>query len=251
MTVENKIDYDIYDILLNERQFELRPQKTISSRRLHNWRKIGLLEDNREFSGSGNVNYFSPVDLVWISIIIDLKNLQVAGEKIKNAQKGLFTPVKAGNNKMYPALQYFMTHIFETNTAVYMILNDTQELLILDDKQYFKNLKQGIIENHICIYLNKQIRDTLHDIYTYPDFKDFKGLSSKEIQVLNIIRSKAYKYIKITSSNGEMTRLEGTQRINKEKSLAKILKSGDYQDLEIKQHSGKVVWIDRTVRKKL
>ncbi len=252
MTATKKVDYEIYDILLNERQFELRPQRGVSSRKLNGWIKTGLLEDSRAFPGSGNVHYFSPLELVWLGIIIDLKKLQVSGKKIRNAKKGLFTPFKAGNNKHYPALQYYMTYIFEVNTAVYIVLNDKDELYVVNDKEYFTKIKRGHIQNHICIYLNKQIKDALHDVYTYPDFKDFEGLNPKEIKVLNIIRSKVYKYIKITTSKGEMTRLEGVQEMKKnENSLAKLLKSGDYQDFEVKQHNGDVVLITRTVKKKL
>ncbi len=250
---QQKIDYDTFSLLLNERHFGMKRIKGVSRRTLTHWRKLDHLIDHREHIISGKPNFFSPIDLVWISIIADLREMSIEHSKIKGAKLGLFTPIKASNSKEYPAIEYYTMEVLQMNVAIYIILTSTNELHILNDLVYVDKLRSGEIENHTAISLNKQIKDTLTDIYKTPNFSEYNGLTTEEIQAIEIIRNKTFKYINITKENekGEIIRLEGTEQILEESKITDLLKKGAYQNLEIKQHNGKVVCINRTIRKKL
>ncbi|WP_025741948.1 hypothetical protein [Aquimarina pacifica] len=243
------MDVATYHVLLNEKLFQVKHNKNITIRALHSWRANGLLEDSRQDTGSGNRNYFSAIDLVWVSTIADMRDMKVERTRIQQLREGIFRSMDIGHSEKYPAIEYYMMHIFEWNIPIFMLLTDKNEVLLLDDKAYFDRLASGELQNHICISLNKQIKDTLHEIYLPPDFREFSGLTDQEKQVLFTLRAKRFKYVNITLTNGEIRRLEGTEEVPLEMDIGNLLKQGNYQNIEIKQHNGKVMCINRTLRK--
>ena len=60
-----------------------------------------------------------------------------------------------------------------------------------------------------------------------------------------------FQTIKIVRRNGEIDRLEGTEKGSPGKRMIDILNQGDYQNIEVKQENGKVVCIHRTVKRKI
>lgn len=79
----------------------------------------------------------------------------------------------------------------------------------------------------------------------------FAGLSSVEIQVLEMIRSKRFLSIKLIIKNGEVDVIEGLERLQTGKRIIDMLKQHDFQNLEIKQSNGKIVCVNRMFRKKI
>ncbi len=77
------------------------------------------------------------------------------------------------------------------------------------------------------------------------------GLSLSEIQVLEMIRNKRFLSIKLIIKNGEVDVIEGLERIHTEDRIIDILKQHDFQNLEIKQSNGKIVCVNRILRKKI
>ncbi len=77
------------------------------------------------------------------------------------------------------------------------------------------------------------------------------GLSSSEIQVLEMIRNKRFLSIKLIIKNGEVDVIEGLERLDTEARIIDALKQHDFQNLEIKQSHGKIVCVNRTFRKKV
>ncbi|TCL62664.1 hypothetical protein EV196_11261 [Mariniflexile fucanivorans] len=77
------------------------------------------------------------------------------------------------------------------------------------------------------------------------------GLSSSEIQVLEMIRNKRFLSIKLIIKNGEVDAIEGLERINTGERIIDVLKQHDYQNLEIKQSNGKIVCVNRIFKKKI
>ncbi len=247
----NNIDYDTFSLLLNEKQFKLKQVENVSARALTHWRQRGLLEDHSKTFVSGKTVFFSALEIVWISIISDLRDMGVETSSIAKIRVGLFSNIKAANKKEYPALLYYMLEIIERNVSIYIVLTDKNDILMLNDLVYHAELKAGTIENHIAVSLNKQIRESLEEIAAIPNSSEFTGLSMEEIQVLQIVRNKTFKYITITKKDGNITKLESIEQITDKPRIEDILKAGDYQNLEIKQHNGKVVCINRTLRKKI
>jgi hypothetical protein len=79
----------------------------------------------------------------------------------------------------------------------------------------------------------------------------FAGLSSAEIQVLEMIRNKRFLSIKLIIKNGEVDVIEGLERLRTGERIIDMLKQHDFQNLEIKQSNGKIVCVNRIFRKKI
>ena len=77
------------------------------------------------------------------------------------------------------------------------------------------------------------------------------GLSSSEIQVLEMMRSKRFLSIKLIIKNGEIDVIEGLERIHTGKRIVDVLRQHDFQNIEIKQSNGKIVCVNRVFRKKI
>ena len=83
------------------------------------------------------------------------------------------------------------------------------------------------------------------------DKLESSGLSSSEIQVLEMIRNKRFLSIKLIIKNGEVDTIEGLERIHTGERIVDVLKQHDFQNLEIKQSNGKIVCVNRVFRKKI
>jgi len=77
------------------------------------------------------------------------------------------------------------------------------------------------------------------------------GLSSSEIEVLQMIRNKRFLSIKLIIKNGEVDVIEGLERLRTGERIIDMLKQHDFQNLEIKQSNGKIVCVNRIFRKKI
>lgn len=77
------------------------------------------------------------------------------------------------------------------------------------------------------------------------------GLSSTEIQVLEMIRNRRFLSIKLIIKNGEVDVIEGLERIHTGERIIDVLKQHDFQNLEIKQSNGKIVCVNRIFKKKI
>lgn len=76
-------------------------------------------------------------------------------------------------------------------------------------------------------------------------------LSPSEIQVLEMIRNRRFLSIKLIIKNGEVDVIEGLERLDTGERIIDVLKQHDFQNLEIKQSHGKIVCVNRTIRKKI
>jgi hypothetical protein len=77
------------------------------------------------------------------------------------------------------------------------------------------------------------------------------GLSPSEIQVLEMIRKRRFLSIKLIIKNGEVDVIEGLERLDTGERIIDVMKQHDFQNLEIKQSHGKIVCVNRTIRKKI
>ncbi|WP_155837843.1 MerR family transcriptional regulator [Aquimarina muelleri] len=246
-----KEDFTKHSEAINELLFEAKAMKGIHRMTLHTWRTEGVLEDKRDPEATTKWSYYSPLDVVWISILNELKKLRFTHAEMKAFKEVLFEKIKAEDNNEYPALEYYTLRVLLYNQPIYIIITYATEMdaiWILDEKDYFSKLASGEIENHTAILLHKAVKSNLESVYQHPDFSDLAGLNKEEIQILQILRNKNFRTIKILKRNGEMDGIEGTERIEDVERIEKLLKEGEYQNIEIKQQNGKIVSAHRTIR---
>ncbi|WP_027395043.1 MerR family transcriptional regulator [Aquimarina latercula] len=245
------IDFKPHSNALNQMIFEAKDLHGVSARTLHSWRQSGVLDDKRDPDALRRWNYFSPIDIVWIGILKEMKQLRLTHTEMIACKEILFEKIKAEDNQEYPALEYYSILILLYDQPVFIVISYNEgidEVWMLDEKDYFLKLRSGEIENHTALSLHKAVKINLHPVYNLPEFSQTAGLTQEETKALEIIRSRAFRNIKITKRDGEISIIESTERIEDADDIARLLTEGKYQNIEIKQINGKIASAHRTTR---
>ena len=248
----NNNDFSVKSKVLNESLFEVKDLNGISRKELYDWRKSGVLEDKRDSEATNKWVYFSPLDVVWIGIVSEMKKFKFSHVEMIACKEALFKDIKAEDGKLHPALEYYLHQILTFDLPIFLIYsyNDDglESIWMMDDKDYFSKLTSGKIENHTSFLINKIIEKHLNPIYTLPNFDNLASLTNEEIKVLQIIRNGSYRHIKINKRDDSITTVEGIQRIEDVGYIEQLLKDGNYKSIEIKRQNGKIVSAYRTIR---
>ena len=223
----------------------------ISNRVIRNWQQEGLID---EFRGDkAQWRKFSLIEVLWISIIGELRNIGFNIPLLKKVKEQLFLL----SGKDFPVqhkLSVFEQHIIEVIVfyePAFLLIDKDGQVNIYSDETYFESLKKGDLHFHQVISLNQLVKDTFPELFSMPKFKEFPSLSPKEVELISIVRSNNYQSIKIKKKNGELDMIEGVERIDVERKLIDLLNDGDYQNIELRQENGKIVNVSRTIKRKL
>ncbi|WP_298546222.1 hypothetical protein [uncultured Aquimarina sp.] len=244
-------DFTAHSQALNELIFESKAMIGINRMTLHTWRLKGILDDKRDPESVNRYNYYSALDVILISVLNEMKSLRFSHVETKACKDAILAPIVAKDGKEYPALEYYSFLVLLYNQPVYIVITynkGMESVWMLDEKDYFAKLRSGDIENHTTICLHKAIKTNLEPVYNIPDFCKLAGLTDDELKVIEIIRAKEYKTIRVLKKNGEMDCVEGTERIEDAQRIEKMLRDGDYRNIEVKQNNNKVTVAHRLVR---
>ena len=247
----NQEDFSKHSQALNELIFETKAMIGVNRMTLHTWRLKGVLDDNRNPEVKDRYNYYSAMDVILIGVLHHMKRFSFSFAELKGCKDALLAPVEATDGNQYPALEFYSFLVLLYNQPIFIIITynkDIENVWMLDEKDYFAKLKSGDIEDHIAICLHKVIKTNLDPVYNIPEFCKLAGLTDDELKVIEVIRAKEYKTIRILKKNGEMDCVEGTERTQDEERIQRLLEHGDYQNIEVKRHNGKVVSAHRIVR---
>ncbi|WP_271769087.1 MerR family transcriptional regulator [Aquimarina algiphila] len=247
----NKEDFTPHSEALNELIFESKAMVGINRMTLHTWRLKGILDDKRDTNSTNRYNYYSALDVILIGLLNEMKSLRFSHAEMKACKEAILAPILAKDGKEYPALEYYTFLVLLYNQPIYTIITynkGIEGVWMLDEKDYFSKLKSGEIENHTALSLHKAIKINLDPVYNIPEFCKLAGLTDDELKVIEIIRMKEYKTIRVLKKNGKMDCVEGTERIEDAERIEKMLRNGDYQNIEIKQNNDKITVAHRLVR---
>lgn len=242
-------NYQKISELLNEKRY---PNKFIIEVRkalLTKWQELGLIEDRR--NNQKNWSKYSLVEILWMSIIRELREFGLSNPKLSTVKNYLFndfsyTKEDSTTNNITMATIDVVAYA----SPVFLVVSNNGKCVLIRDYEYLSAIQYGELPNHTSISLNSQIKDHISVLYDEPDYEAFTGLSRDELQVLLILRSENYQSVKVTKKDGVIDIIEGTERINEKDKLIDILKQYDYQNIEIKQVNGRVVLMNRTVKTK-
>ncbi len=240
-------DYSKLLRLLNEKEYANKYIINAERRMITHWQDIGLFEDQRHTDSGWKK--FSLIDILWMGIIIEYRNLGFANERIKLVRKFLFENTTI-EGKSISRLEYSAVQVLAFAKALYLITDVAGNIYLADDYEYVKLLQEGKVTNQIVLSFNQVVKENISVLFSEPNFNAFAGLNKDEIQVMLILRSESYQSVQVTKKNGEIDMIEGTERISEKDRIIDILKQHEYQNIEIKQANGKVVLISRTVKQK-
>jgi DNA-binding transcriptional MerR regulator len=223
--------------------------KGIPRSSLSRWQDEGLLDVNNE--DNPKWRKFNLINLLWISIIEELRTFGFSLSNIKNVKEQLFASITLEDQQQYPLIEHSIMEALVYAIPSFLIIDKQGESTILDDKEYIGLLQAEKIVNHIVISINQSIKDNILHLYSKPIYTKSTVLSKQELKVLSAVREKNFQSIKIKKKSGEIDMIEGFETINTEQKIVDLLKSGKYQNIEVKQENGKIVCINRKMKIKM
>lgn len=239
----NKQDFTEHSAALNELIFENKAMLGINRMTLHTWRLKGILDDKRDPNDTNKYNFYSALDVILIGILDQMKRLRFSHAEMKACKESILKPITAEDGKEYPALEYYSFRVMLYDQPIFIVVSyekNIEAVWMLDEKDYFTKLRSGEIENHTTICLHKIVKTNLKPVYNIPEFCKLAGLTDDELKVIEIIRMKKYKTIRVLKRNGEMDCVEGTEKIEDAERIEKMLRNGDYRNIEVKQNNDKI-----------
>ena len=243
-------DFSNLSQLLNQKQFAIKYLNGVPRLSVTNWQRDGILD--KPISKDLKWRKFSLVDILWISIIAELRAFGYSIPNILKVKNQLFSIATLENNQEIPLLEHCLVEIITYGVPKCLVLTkDANFIQITDDVEYAEFIQSENFQSHILLNLNHSIKENINPLYQKPELQLFAILSPQEQEVISIIRKKSYQSIKITKKNGDIDLIEGVQRIDTTQKIVDLLKEGEFQNIEVKQSNGKIVCINRTIKKKI
>lgn len=232
---------------LNEQRYTI-GDEAISSRVLKHWHDIKIVEDNRP-KGKG-WRKFSLSEVVWISIVSQLRNFGLDLNKIKQVKKYLDTFNSIENQSKCPLLDFYISHCITSTMPIKLLVFETGEALLARQtaidtavqydfiKDDYISIDLGRLINTIfkakkieTDYLNYALSDIVKEVQDGVYFEDVKSITINVQDNRNILLTKEH----IKESRDEIKALLKITGDYYEESLIRKGKHKHYKLLEKKK----------------
>lgn len=147
--------------------------------------------------------------------------------------------------------------VTESTSEVSLLEQRIIDLLVLNQNPLLRINKHGELvesfsgEGTILFDLRQIINETFPGLPINFDADTLKLVSRAEQKTLELLRNENFHSVKVIKRGGKLDRAESQQHVNTSKRVIDIMKDAEFQDIEIKQESGKAVHINRVVKTKL
>lgn len=231
---------------LNEKKHRLE-SGNVSYRILNHWEQKGLLSSNRP-EGKGWRKY-SVIDVIWVHIITRLREFGYPLEKIYLVKE--FLSISPNPNKPFPLLEFYIASAYaKVPSFLAVFANGEAHPCKLSE---FENSRSfGFVKGDaLLISINEILQKLNPGKDMRPDYSRNYELSSEEVSLIVAIRLNNWSEIRIRGKQGKINMIERTEDVDPDTRIIEILRSGDYQTIDVKQEDGKVVSVKRTIKKKM
>lgn len=195
----------------------------------------------------------SMVEVIWLTCVSYMIDFGLPGDQIKEINQRVILDKEEGANK-YPLIQYFLFGAIAGHLPVFFMIYTDGRFKLVSDEDYLDQCQADGSSNHLIISINQALKDTFPDLFTVdPIYVTAHKTSLKhgEWELIKELRSGNYQSIKVRMKGNEIDLLEGVERLEVNKRLVDILKLDDFQNIDLRQENGRVVSIQRTLKKKL
>lgn len=147
---------------LNRRQYSIN-EPSVTPRVLHHWYQVGIISDRRT-NGKG-WSKFSFAELVWIKLIIRLREFGLSLDKIKKAKEDLIKYAVEDTYSMFPLLDFYLLYARSYKHSVDLRIFEDGHLLIGREAE-LKNTHhhQKYAKDFITINLNEVIKEVIRKV---------------------------------------------------------------------------------------
>lgn len=213
-----------------------------SYRAVNNWKKNNLFYFVQ--SDTTWVKY-SPLDVIWIQIISELRTFGVSLDNIKKVRNALIY----NENGFNPFFEFYVAAaIVSKKDVIIWVLSDFQSHIgtrtEIESTQSFYRPASSI---HIS--LNEVLSRVFPNADFKPQARNITQLNEEELNLLFEIRMGGFDSIQIKLRDGKISRIDKTHYVP-EKKLFKLLNSKEYDTITVHRENGNVVSVSQTIKKK-
>ena len=238
----NSMAKAILDII-KEPVFRVNDISDISYRQINDWEEKGLIKPVRKDAKKGWRN-FSVIDLLSLKVIRDLKKHNIPNNYIEQVI-----------NYILANLQILQLNVITGNEdAFYLLYCDNDKITLIQGKNTIIAIFKEYSEKHkpvLIIPIGNYFLDTIKQYY-----KNLLSVNKdstinplinvpsniKEEMIMDMIRDKNYTEILIQKKDKDYVIKSKEPEINKlsDKEILEIIKSNNFQTVEVKVHNGNI-----------
>ncbi len=212
------------------------------------WTKNDLLDAD---NSGASWRRFSLIEIYWIELVNKLRELGFGFDKIRVTKQDILMK----DDKIpttYPFLEYHLITAILYRRPYYVVICEGGQANIVGYDAYQQWIRSKELPTlHLVISMSQLYNELVQKCHELEDdFGEVYNLSEKELEILAFINQNEFHAIQITRKNGEISLIEGIERVDRKKRIVDILNQGDFQKLEILQENGKVAKMYRTAKKK-
>ena len=147
---------------LNRRQYSIN-EPSVTPRVLHHWYQVGIISDTRT-NGKG-WSKFSFTELVWIKLIIRLREFGLSLDKIKKVKEDLIKYAVEDTYSMFPLLDFYLLYARSYKHSVDLRIFENGHLLLgreVELKNAYSHQKYA--KDFITLSLNEVIKEVIRKV---------------------------------------------------------------------------------------
>lgn len=214
-----------------------------SHRILHHWDESNLIECARD--SEKGWRRFSLLEEVWLRVIHSLREFGFPIDKIAQAKSAFFEPY----SEEYPCslMECYIGSALGCDEPVSLLVFSDGFAAPLSYSELQIATKLFGLTDYIHLNINEILMKTGISYYTAPTFPFETQLSEKEREFLLFVRLKEFSSITIHFKNGTISRVETHRECDLCEPIGDLIRSNDYQKIEIMSKDGKVVSLKQSV----
>lgn len=224
---------------LNNKKYQV-SKDNLSPRLLNHYINEGLLIDDRT-DGKG-WHKFSMSEIIWIHIIIKLRNFGLDLKRIKRVHEylSLFNSIE-GNKSKYPILDFYITHTLAYSMPISLIVFDTGESMLARQIDIDTGKQFGtIVDDFISIDLNKLVHNGFKNKKLITDYINY-AYTPLEKEIKNAVYFDDVKKLSVEMKNGEVYLLKKSFLIDSKREMESMMNKLQYAESKMTKRGNKII----------
>ena len=149
-----------------------------------------------------------------------------------------------------PLLEMYVRYVLSNVKPFYLIVREGGQGSVGFRNEVELHKELGFVGNHICINLNDIMKKVFPNANLELEFKVDWKLNEAEEDLIRLIRSGEFKEIEIKTREGNINTIDALELIKEQSRFREIANNYDFQDITSKYREGRLVAIERKVKKK-
>lgn len=222
-----------------------------SKRVLSHWVEKKIIQPE-EREKDGGWFHFDRTESIWIDIVTQLREFGLSLDRILEIRESLFAEI-ADN---FRNIDFCLIHSILKEPYLMVIYHKKEkgeDIGFITAQQYGELISTQAQPPHIVFsfyFLAKKIFPNNNFEIGQKDY-NIAELNSAEAKLLFYLRTGDYQEIKIRQPDGEIYLLEATRKLDPKDRIVDIIQNAKYQNIEIKVDNDRIVYIKSTEKIKI